>query len=283
MVIGEEKIKWIDAPPLLEGAVADILRSYVVAVDTEYDSFRYFREKLCLVQLATLDVFYLFDPLSGLDLSDLGEIFSCPQILKIFHAGENDIRLLKRDYGFCVKNIFDTAKAASLLGEEHLALAHLVRKYLGMELEKKKSIQRSRWDQRPLSSSQIAYATLDVAYLFDLHRVLADELKARGCLEEAKAAFEAISTVSWRGRPFRPRGYRRFVEQGSLSAIEERKLKALYEWRYFLAADLDLAPFMILSDSELVEVARKGLAALSPEKRQRWGEEIEVHVFGFKK
>lgn len=276
------KVWWVDRSDVLEEAVEAILRCPFVAVDTEYDSLRRYKEKLCLIQMATKDAFYLFDPLSNLDLQPMGEIFYHAEILKIFHAGENDVRLLKRDYGFLVNNIFDTAKAASILKEERLSLTNLVKKYLTVEMEKKKSIQLSRWDARPLSEAQIAYAVEDVKYLFDLYVILERELTLNGGLGEAREAFEKINRVCWRERPFKLNGYKKIVKQENLTLLEKRKLKALYEWRHFMAVDLDLAPYLILTDRELLTVAREGIEALSKKKQRRWGGEIKRSVIYFK-
>ncbi|MCX7982355.1 MAG: ribonuclease D [Syntrophales bacterium] len=276
------QVVWIDDYGRLEKAVDSIMRCSFVSVDTEYDSFHHFREKLCLIQLATDQGFYLIDPLGIEDLRLLGKIFSHRGILKIFHAGENDIRLLKRDYGFFVDNIFDTAKAASLLGEERLSLQGLVNKYLSVAFDKKKCIRLSRWDKRPLSDTQIKYAIEDVKYLFDLYLVLYRELVNKGCLEQAKEAFAEVARVDWQARTFRPNKYVKISGAENLTGAERRRLRALYEWRYFLAVDLDVAPFMILTDQELVAVAKGGIEALPPKKQRQWGEEIKRSVIYFR-
>jgi len=53
----------IDTPQKLEAAQGDILNARRIGIDTEYDSFRYFREKLCLIQICTESRAYIFDPL----------------------------------------------------------------------------------------------------------------------------------------------------------------------------------------------------------------------------
>ena len=123
----------VDTQSKAEEAAEDIASSQVIGIDTEYDSLRYFREKLCLIQIRADHRTYLFDPLDGLDISFLGEYFSSPSICKVMHAGDNDIRILKRDYDFVFNNIFDTHRAASLLGTVRLSLANVVGEYLGIE------------------------------------------------------------------------------------------------------------------------------------------------------
>ena len=161
---------FVDTPAKLAKAERRIRTEPTLALDTEYDSFRYFRERLCLLQVQTGEKSWLIDPLADLDLSFLGDVFNNPKVLKIFHAGDNDIRILKRDYAFSFRNIFDTHRAASLLGFHRLALSTLLESLLGITLEKK--MQRSRWDMRPLSEEQLDYAALDTAFLPALYRKL---------------------------------------------------------------------------------------------------------------
>ncbi|MBK7552845.1 MAG: hypothetical protein IPI61_14895 [Syntrophaceae bacterium] len=88
-----------------------------MAIDTEYDSLRYFRDKLCLIQVGTEERTYLFDPLDRkLEFSFLGKICRSPAQVKILHAGDNDIRILKRDYGFEFRNVFDTQRGGLAAG-----------------------------------------------------------------------------------------------------------------------------------------------------------------------
>ena len=87
-----------------------------LAVDTEADSFYSYREKVCLIQLTYREQDWLVDPLCELDLSGLGAIFADPEVVKIFHDGEYDVMILKREYGFEFASLFDTRVAAAALG-----------------------------------------------------------------------------------------------------------------------------------------------------------------------
>ena len=161
----EAKWLFVDTQKSLQRAINDFERAKVLSIDTEYDSFRYFKEILCLIQIHANTTNYVFDPLNGLDLSFLGKYFGNQQIVKILHAADNDIRLLKRDYDFDFNNIFDTHRAALLLGFKHLSLEKMITQFAGVELSKNKKMQRSRWDNRPLTEEQLEYAAQDVIYL----------------------------------------------------------------------------------------------------------------------
>ena len=180
---------WVDTPVKMDEAEKDIGGSSIICVDTEYDSFRYFREVLCLIQIDADKRTYLFDPLGSLSFSFLEKIFAHPAILKVMHAGDNDIRILKRDYAFEFKNIFDTHRAASILGCHYLSLSALISLYLGIELKKDKKMQRSKWETRPLTEDQIHYAVQDTAYLKDLYHRLEYEIHQEGFAKRAAKAF----------------------------------------------------------------------------------------------
>ena len=272
---------FVNTPAKLAKAEKSIRSAPVIALDTEYDSFRYFRDKLCLLQVQTGERTWLIDPLAALDLSFLGDALIDPDVLKIFHAGDNDIRILKRDYAFAFRNIFDTHRAASLLGFRQLALSTLLETHLGVILEKK--MQRSRWDIRPLSEEQLDYAALDTAHLPDLYRKLDAELHEKGMEKEAKRLFVGLTAVAWRPKALDRLGHRKLPGYGQLSSGQKERLRLLYRWRFEKAKEINRACFMLLPDPQLVALARlkaaslqtmTGRGLLSVESAHRFGPEI---------
>ena len=143
---------WVDSSDKLAQARKDLAGASKVGVDTEYDSFRYFREKLCLLQVRADQTTYLFDPLGDLDLSFLGDVFADPGIIKILHAGDNDVRILKRDYAFEFSCLFDTSRGC---GDPRLPLSFpggpLSASIWGVDFEKQKKMQRSQWGKQALN------------------------------------------------------------------------------------------------------------------------------------
>ncbi len=245
----------VDTPAKATAAAEDIGSSKVIGIDTEYDSLRYFREKLCLLQVKAEKSTYIFDPLGNLDIAFLGEYFASPVLCKVMHAGDNDIRILKRDYDFVFQNIFDTYRAASLLGCDRLSLVNVVREYLSVEFEKQKSMQRSRWDLRPLKEEQLHYAALDTAYLPELYLRLQDELEKAGLAEEAVRIFADMTKVRWQKRELDKEGYKKISRYYALTDIQKERLKRLFRWRYGKAKESNRAAFMILSDQDLVHLS----------------------------
>ena len=149
-----------------------------IAVDTEADSFYHYQERVCLVQITAGGRDWLVDPLRGLDIRPLGAVLADPERTKVFHDGEYDVLILKRQFGFAFAALFDTRVAAAALGMEAPGLAAVVHAHYGFELDK--SQQRSDWSRRPLSKEQVAYARLDTHYLVPLMHAFGDELEERG-------------------------------------------------------------------------------------------------------
>ena len=271
----------VDTPSQLRKAEKAIRTAGIIALDTEYDSFRYFRDKLCLIQAQTGEKTWIIDPLAGLDLSFLGEVLNDPAVLKILHAGDNDIRILKRDYAFAFRNIFDTHRAASLLGCRRLSLATLLEDYLGVILVKK--MQRSRWDLRPLSEEQLDYAALDTAHLLDLYRRLDGELHEKGMEKQAEQLFTGMTAVEWQPKTLDRMAHRRFPGYAILTPEQKDHLRRLFRWRFEKAQETNRSLFMIIPDQHLAGLSRlenpsleamTGPGLLSPEKVQRFGPEL---------
>ncbi len=277
--------RWIlvDNAHKRETAQRDILGAQHIGLDTEYDSFRYFREKLCLIQISTESRVYLFDPLLDIDFSFLGEVSANPATVKIIHACDNDIRLLNRDYGFRFKNIFDTYRAACILGDTGLSLKSIILDYLRVDLKKTKKIQRSRWDVRPLTDEQLDYAALDTHHLIDLYSRLKERLTRNNLEEAAEEIFDKMAAVRWHEKTFNPKGFFTVDGYDELEECQRLRLKKLYHWRFEMAKRTNTAPFLVLSDRTIVDLSKEEAGTvkslgeagiLSAEKVKAFGSEI---------
>ncbi|MGA9110058.1 MAG: ribonuclease D [Smithella sp.] len=272
--------KWlfVDTQKKLQRAVNDFERAKVLSIDTEYDSFRYFREILCLIQIHANNTTYVFDPLENLNLSFLGKYFDNQRIVKILHAADNDIRLLRRDYKFNFKNIFDTHRAALLLGFQQLSLEKMIKEFVGVELKKNKKIQRSRWDSRPLTEEQLEYAVQDVIYLPALYEKQSAALGIKDLKDAATEAFVKIADTNWREKRLDRHGHTKIKGYYCLNQEQKELIKRLYVWRFHRAKDENRAVFMFLPDKNLLELAQDTESPekyLSQRKLKLYGDEIE--------
>ena len=268
----------VNTPEAARRAAEHLRKASILGIDTEYDSFRYFREKLCLIQVYAPMTTYVLDATADLDLSFLARPFKSKSIVKILHAADNDIRLLKRDYGFEFQNIFDTHRAAMLLGFRQLSLDKMIKEFLDVDLKKSKKMQRSRWDHRPLTEEQLKYAVQDVTLLPALYEKQKTGLREQGLENSAREAFAKIAAASWQERTFDRHGYSKIKGYYALASEQKELLKKLYIWRFEQAKEANCAVFMFLPDEKLAELVQKKDSLqdiLSPEKYRRYKSEIE--------
>lgn len=268
----------VNTPEAARRAAEHLRKASILGIDTEYDSFRYFREKLCLIQIYAPTTTYVLDATADLDLSFLARPFKSKSIVKILHAADNDIRLLKRDYGFEFQNIFDTHRAAMLLGFRQLSLDKMIKEFLDVDLKKSKKMQRSRWDHRPLTEEQLEYAVQDVTLLPALYEKQRIGLREQGLESAAREAFAKIAAASWQERTFDRHGYSKIKGYYALAREQKELLKKLYIWRFEQAKEANCAVFMFLPDEKLAELVQKKDSLqdiLSPEKYRRYRSEIE--------
>lgn len=224
-----------------------------ISVDTESNSFYAYYNRICLIQVSTEEDDFIIDPIAVQDIRPLGEIFSSPDIKKVFHAASNDIAGLRRDFKFDVRNIFDTAIAAKVLGYQQLGLAKILNEHFGINLDKK--WQRYDWGKRPLRQEQIEYARYDTHFLISLMRILSLELLEKQLWESAEESFNKACRQQIHEKAFRPGDFLQIYGAKSLDIAGKRVLQALYLFREKEARRRDRAPFRILTNETLVRLA----------------------------
>lgn len=106
-----QDFQMIESTSRLEKAVAQIGDAPILAVDLEADSLHHYKEKVCLIQMATPDITLVVDPLKINDLSALKPIFASKQTVKVLHGADYDVRSLYRDFQIEIHNLFDTELA----------------------------------------------------------------------------------------------------------------------------------------------------------------------------
>ena len=249
----EVPYRWIRTPAELESLAASLKGAASVALDTESDNFYHYFDKVCLVQLADPDGrAWLVDPLALPDLRALNEVFADARTVKVIHHAENDVALLKRDFGFAFASIFDTSVAARLCGRPELGLDTLLDRELGIHHSKKH--QRCDWSRRPLLREQEIYAAQDVLHLSALRERLTRDLRALGreawCLEEG-AALADLSPAPKK----EPADFFRAKGAHELGPRDLAVLRELYALREQWARAADRPLFKIIGDEVLVAMA----------------------------
>jgi ribonuclease D len=161
--------------------IADaISRHPRVGLDLEGNGRHRYPESVCLVQISIPGSNFIVDPLSVDDMSPLGDILADERIEKILHSADYDVRCLDRDWGFRIRNLFDTSIGASLLGLPKTGLGSVLEDVLGVDIPKSKRLQKSDWTIRPLRDEALDYAASDVAYLHELRAAMSERLTQLG-------------------------------------------------------------------------------------------------------
>jgi len=240
-----------------------------IALDTEFMGEGRYRTLLCLIQLAVSDGsenpahpnpahperIELVDPLAeDLDGSPLAAVLADPQVQVVVHAGRQDIALLRRRLNTEVCNVLDTQVAAGFAGMgAQSSYDSLLTEILGLRVAKTASF--TRWDARPLSPEQLAYAREDVAHLLELAGELERRLAALGRLEWAREECRSLERASDERDP--ESVFARLPRIRGLSASSQTIARELVAWRERTAAAADRPAQRILSDAALVELAKR--------------------------
>ena len=251
--MNHQSAELIDSDAALTRAVDRFSSTSTLAFDTEAASFHRYIDRVYLLQISSDVETVLVDPLAVTDLGAIGQLLEDQDIEVVFHDADYDLRTLDRDFGFRATGLFDTRVAAQMTDEEGVGLAALLEKHFGVRLNKK--YQRADWSLRPLSAEMIAYAADDTRYLIPLRTVLASKLEALGRLEWAAEEFRRLELVRWTASDDED-NYLKVKGARMLNARQRAVLKAAHQWRELKAEELDRAPFRVLANTVLIDVAR---------------------------
>ncbi|KQZ60865.1 ribonuclease D [Sphingopyxis sp. Root1497] len=173
--------------PLIETSAAlvefcDLIKnSDFIAVDTEFMRENTFWPELCLIQVANSEHAAGIDPLAkDMDLKPLLDLMvDNEDMLKVFHAGGQDVEIIFNLTGKTPHPIFDTQIGQMALGQaEQVGYSNLVEAWLGIQLDK--GARFTDWSRRPLDKRQIDYAIGDVTHLAKIFPMMLKKLVKTG-------------------------------------------------------------------------------------------------------
>jgi ribonuclease D len=246
---------YIDTAEALHDLVARLRGEPLLGVDTEAAGYHRYFDRLSLVQISTRGANFLVDPQAVGALSPLAELLENPETEKVFHDADYDLRILDRDAGMGVINLFDTQIAAAFLGERSLGLGSIAEKYLGLKLPKEH--QRADWGERPLSEGMKEYAATDTAHLPELRDRLRAELEARGRMAWAQEEFRRREGTRWTESDDTREAFLKMKGARDLPPRGLAILRELYAWREGVARERDQATFRVLGNQSLLEMSAR--------------------------
>jgi ribonuclease D len=248
----------VDTPEASREAAARLARAPELAVDLEADSMHAFRARLCFVQVASDQEVCLFDTLQpGVEALALAAQMEDEGVTKYFHAAMGDLAYLA-EAGVRVKGLFDTHRAATLLGWPKVGLADLARERLGVELPKE--FQQADWSVRPLKPGMRDYLANDVRYLVELGRQVRQACREADVLEEvqldcARMCAEAEARPP-EGQEWRPKLPRQGANKAQLE-LGFAIARVLHGLRLRWAEAANVPMGRMLSNMAITEIALK--------------------------
>ena len=245
---------YLDTPSTVDAFLDSIARTPILALDTEGASFHRFVDRIYLLQLSTREQTAIIDPIPIGTPKGLGQLLESPDVEIVFHDADYDLRLLHQDYGWQVRNIFDTRIAAQLLGIKAFGLAALLERYFGLKLDKKH--QRADWSMRPLTEGMLDYAAQDTINLLELRDRLKNDLERAGRWEWAREEFGLLEGTRWPDED-PGNGFFRIKGARDLTRRELAILRELAPWRDARARELDRATFRVIGNEQLLDIARQ--------------------------
>lgn len=237
----------------LEAFCARLQDQPYITIDLEFIREKTYYAELALIQVGSEAECAIIDPLApDLNMQSFFALLENPDIVKVFHAGHQDIEILYMLTHKIPYPVFDTQIVAQVCGfGENVSYENLVKSICGVELDK--SYRVSNWLQRPLSERQLEYALADVTHLRKIYHHLKAEAESSGRLEWLKEEMEAVYNPetyiikpeeSW--QRLRARSHHPFF----LTVLRE-----LCAWRERRAQAKNITRQVIIKDDCLVNIA----------------------------
>ena len=231
-----------------------LAQSDFVTVDTEFMRENSYWPELCLIQVANTEEAAAIDPMApGLDMKPLLDLLTeNDEVLKVFHAGGQDLEIVYNLTGKTPFPLFDTQVAAMALGQgEQIGYSNLVDTYLGIVVDK--GARFTDWARRPLDARQIEYAIGDVTHLSRIFPKMLEKLRKTGRGAWLNQEMERLGD---------PENYRNDPDAAwERVRISSRKpevlgrLKAIAKWRELEAQAKDLPRGRIVKDETIADLA----------------------------
>jgi ribonuclease D len=224
-----------------------------VAVDTEFMRENTYWPDLCLIQIASPEEAAAIDPKADLDLKPLLDLMvENTDVVKVFHAGGQDLEIIYNLTGKTPLPLFDTQIAAMALGHgEQVGYSNLIESMLGHNIDK--GARFTDWSRRPLDKRQIDYAIADVTHLATVFPKLLARLKKTGrggwLDEEMERLANPLSFA------FEAEDAWKRLKLPSRNPVVLGRLKALAGWRETEARTKNIPRGRIVKDDTLGELS----------------------------
>ena len=223
-----------------------------IAIDTERAAMYRFDDRAYLIQLRREGVGSLIiDPTAHPEELLRWQDELLADVPWLLHAAHTDLPSLLA-LGWNPGKVLDTQIAAKLLGCQRLGLSLLLEEFLSISIPKDKG--NADWSHRPLNNSLLAYATLDVEFLLQMHHIMVEELAELGRLEwyHQECEHDRLQATALRDPVWTNMKGARFLRPGTRAALVAREL---FDERTRIAKIADIPPERLLSSKVIMAIA----------------------------
>lgn len=264
----ESKAIYVDTEEGVVEMLEELKTAKEIAIDLEHHDQHSYIGIVCLMQISTREKDWIVDTLKPWRqaLQMLNEVFTDPQILKVFQGASMDIIWLQRDLGLYVVGLFDTYYASTALQFPAKSLKYLLQRFANFEAQKQ--FQLADWRVRPLPQELLDYARADTHYLLNIYdnlrNMLLDESTPQNNMldyvlrESQKVALQIYVNPVYDAETGRgPAGWLALLGQRSTRFSNEQfaVFRAIHAWRDNKARDTDEGIQNVLPNRFLWQIA----------------------------
>ncbi|WP_438997106.1 ribonuclease D [Candidatus Puniceispirillum sp.] len=224
-----------------------------LAIDTEFMRERTYYPQLCLIQVGDGTKAVAIDPLAkNLDLEPLWSLMRDESIIKVFHAGNQDMEIFLNEMGGLPSPVYDTQIAGLVCGHgDQIGYDSLVKSILGKNVDK--TSRFTDWSKRPLTDRQISYALDDVIYLAQIYPIMLDKIATENRTNWLDEEFKKFSdTATYITKP--DDAWKR-IKIRHLKAPALMRLMQLAAWREIEAQSRNVPRNRVIRDETLIDLA----------------------------
>jgi len=242
-MVMDDSFEFITESARAAEALSPLIWQTLLALDTEtFWNAEYGRSAVSLIQFAAPEIPVLVLDAIAIDLNVVRPLIESEKIMMAAHNARFDEGMLAGE-GLKPAGFVDTLRLARIaLRLPSHSLAAVVDHLFGIKLDK--SFQRSNWQRRPLSASQLKYAALDARVTLMLFRRLEEILREEGRLDLGMRAaiLDGPRSARRSKRQIIP------VSERDLTGEEKRLMLELKKWRLEKSFKRRIPAYKVCSD-----------------------------------
>jgi DNA polymerase I-like protein with 3'-5' exonuclease and polymerase domains len=199
-MLPKPKYQYITDEESARRAMEKLSKFPVHQVDVEATALDPYEAQWSLIQIGAGGMSYVFDvrhdtEYSSLHPEVLDPLLLDPNIVKILQNANYDMKIIKRNRGYYIPNVYDTMLVEQLLnlgrGFVRASFAALVERYLGLQVDKEPRNTFEKYDQK-FEPYQIEYAANDVTPLELIRDMQWEKVKKEKLENACRLEFEFL-------------------------------------------------------------------------------------------